>query len=125
VESRGTLVNVLSLASLVTAPVTPAYSISKAAAFSLTQTLRILFADQGVRVHGVMAGPMDTDMSRGIDIPKASPASAAAAILDGVAAGDEEIFPDPMSAALFAEGWSTGAIKTLERRNTELLLGVL
>jgi NAD(P)-dependent dehydrogenase (short-subunit alcohol dehydrogenase family) len=114
---------VLSLASLVTAPVTPAYSISKAAAFSLTQTLRILFADQGVRVHAVLAGPLDTDMARGTDVPKTAPACAAAAIFDGIAAGDEEIFPDPASAAAFAEDWPTGAVKTLERRNTELLLG--
>ncbi len=112
--SRGALVNVLSLAALATVPVTPAYAISKAAAFSMTQSLRILLAGQGVSVHAALPGPVDTDMIRGWDIPKASPAGVARAILDGVANGQEEIFPDPMSGAV-APGWDDGAIKTLER----------
>jgi NAD(P)-dependent dehydrogenase (short-subunit alcohol dehydrogenase family) len=44
-----------------------------AAAFNLTQSLRALLAGQGVRVHAVLTGPTDTDMTRGFDIPKASP----------------------------------------------------
>jgi hypothetical protein len=51
-------------------------------------------------------------MTRGLDIPKASPESVARAILDGVEAGEEEIFPDPMSASI-AEGWRGGAVKEL------------
>lgn len=114
--SGGAIVNVLSLAALATVPVTPAYAISKAAAFSMTQSLRTLLADQGVRVHAALPGPIDTDMIRDWDIPKTSPAEVAAAILDGVARGQEEIFPDPMSAALAPE-WDAGPIKTLERAN--------
>jgi NAD(P)-dependent dehydrogenase (short-subunit alcohol dehydrogenase family) len=72
-HSRGAVVNVLSNASLAAVPVLPAYSISKAAAFSLTQTLRALLAAQGMKVHAVLPGPIDTDMSRDADIPKASP----------------------------------------------------
>jgi NAD(P)-dependent dehydrogenase (short-subunit alcohol dehydrogenase family) len=53
----------------------PAYSISKAAAFSMTQSLRALLAGQGVTVHAVFPGPIDTDMSRGFEMPKASPES--------------------------------------------------
>jgi NAD(P)-dependent dehydrogenase (short-subunit alcohol dehydrogenase family) len=114
--SRGGIVNVLSLAALATVPVTPAYSLSKAAAFSLSQSLRAQLAGPGVSVHAVLAGPMDTDMIRDWDIPKTSPRSVARAILDGVEAGEEEIFPDPMSATL-ARPWRNGAIKDLERRN--------
>lgn len=114
--SGGAIVNVLSLAALATVPVTPAYAISKAAAFSMTQSLRTLLADQGVRVHAALPGPIDTDMIRDWDIPKTSPAEVAAAILDGVARGQEEIFPDPMSAALAPE-WDAGPVKTLERAN--------
>jgi NAD(P)-dependent dehydrogenase (short-subunit alcohol dehydrogenase family) len=66
-RSRGTIVNVLSLAALAALPFTPAYSISKAAAFSLTQSLRALLAAQGMSFHAVLAGPVDTDMSRGLD----------------------------------------------------------
>src|SRR5262245_5804682 len=94
-RSRGTIINVLSLAALAGVPFSPAYSISKAAAFSLTQSLRALWAGEGVRVHGVLAGPVDTDMTRSLDIPKASPESVARAIFDGVEKGEEDIFPDP------------------------------
>jgi len=119
-RSRGAIVNVLSVAAVAALPIIPAYSISKAAALSLSQSLRALLAERGVKVHVVLPGPVDTDMSRGLDIPKASPASVARAIFDGVANGDEDIFPDAMSASL-AANWSTGPIKALERQNAALV----
>src|SRR5262245_6561674 len=119
-RSKGTIVNNVSLMALAALPLTPAYSASKAAAFSLTQSLRALLAGQGVRVHAVLTGPVDTDMTRGFDIPKASAASVAQAILDGVEAGEEEIFPDPMSASL-ADGWRDGVAKAFERQNAAFL----
>lgn len=120
IDAQGAVVNVLSVAALASLPMIPAYSISKAAAFSLTQSQRALLAPQGVRVHAVLTGPTDTDMSRDLDVPKASPASVAQAIFDGVAAGDEEIFPDPLSAML-APSWADGSVKALERQNAALL----
>jgi NAD(P)-dependent dehydrogenase (short-subunit alcohol dehydrogenase family) len=84
-RSKGTIVNNVSLMALAALPLTPAYSISKAAAFSLTQSLRALLAGRGVRVHAVLTGPVDTDMTRGFDIPKTSPESVARAVFDGVA----------------------------------------
>lgn len=114
-RARGALVNVLSLAALAAVPFDPLYSVSKAAAFSLSQSLRALFAGQGLSVHVVFPGPIDTDMTRNLDIPKASAESAAAAILDGIENGDEEIFPDPMSAGV-ADGWRNSAIKALQRQ---------
>jgi NAD(P)-dependent dehydrogenase (short-subunit alcohol dehydrogenase family) len=69
----GAIVNDLSIMALAPLPLTPAYSISKAAAFSLTQSLRALLAGRGVRVHAVLTGPTDTDMVRDLDIPKTSP----------------------------------------------------
>jgi NAD(P)-dependent dehydrogenase (short-subunit alcohol dehydrogenase family) len=113
-RSRGAIVNILSVNSLAPLPRSPAYSISKAAAFSLTQSLRVLLARHGVRVHAVLAGPVDTDMLRGVDIPKASPESVAQAVFDAVDHGEEDIFPDPTSASI-ADGWRNGATKTLER----------
>jgi NAD(P)-dependent dehydrogenase (short-subunit alcohol dehydrogenase family) len=98
-RSRGAVVNVLSLASLAPPPFMPGYAISKAAAFSLTQSLRILLGAQGVSVHAVLPGPVDTDSTRNLDIPKASPESAARAIFDGVENGEEEIFPDPYASS--------------------------
>ena len=115
-RSRGAIVNVLSVNSLAPLPfIIPAYSVSKAAAFSLTQSLRARVAGQGVRVHAVLPGPVDTDMIRGFDIPKASPESVALAIFDGVDNGEEEIFPDPASAPMAAH-WRDSAAKLLERQ---------
>ncbi len=119
-ESRGAIVNVVSLAAFAAVPVVPAYSASKAAEFSLTQSLRALLAGRGVSVHAVMPGPVDTDMVRFLDIPKSTPESVASAILDGVQNGDEEIFPDPMSMAL-ADGWRNGFAKAFERQNAALV----
>jgi len=119
-RSQGAIVNNVSLAALAPIPLTPAYSISKAAAFSLTQSLRILLAGQGVRVHAVLTGPVDTEMVRELDIPKSSPASVARAIFDGIDNGEEDIFPDPLSASM-AESWRNGAAKALERQNAALV----
>jgi NAD(P)-dependent dehydrogenase (short-subunit alcohol dehydrogenase family) len=114
-RSKGAIVNNLSLAGLAALPVIPAYSISKAAAFNMTQSLRVLLAGQGVTVHAVVLGPIDTDMNRGFEIPKASPASAAVGIFDGLEKGEDDIFPDPASLSI-AEGWRTGAVKAFERQ---------
>jgi NAD(P)-dependent dehydrogenase (short-subunit alcohol dehydrogenase family) len=119
-RSRGAIVNILSVAALAALPIIPAYSISKAAAFSLSQSLRALLAGQGVSVHAVLPGPVDTDMSRGFDVPKASPESVARAIFDGVEKGEEDIFPDPMSASM-AESWRSGAVKSAERQFAKLV----
>ena len=118
-RSGGAIVNVLSLAAIAPVPVVPAYSISKAAAFSMTQSLRLFLSGQGVSVHAVFLGPVDTEMARGIPVPKASPESAAAGILDGLERGEEDIFPDPVSRPL-AEGFRGGVSKALEREFASL-----
>ena len=74
--------NILSVVSLAPMPVFPSYSISKAAALSLTQSLRPLLKRQGVSVQAVILGSVDTDMSRGFDIPKVWIESAAVGIFD-------------------------------------------
>jgi NAD(P)-dependent dehydrogenase (short-subunit alcohol dehydrogenase family) len=114
-RSKGAIVNNLSLAGLAAVPVLSAYSISKAAVLNLTQSLRALLSAQGVTVHAVFLGPIDTDMTRGLEIPKVSPESAAAGIFDGLEKGEEEIFPDPVSHSI-AEGWRAGVAKALERQ---------
>jgi NAD(P)-dependent dehydrogenase (short-subunit alcohol dehydrogenase family) len=120
-RARGAIVNNLSLAAMAAVPLIPAYSVSKAAAFSMTQSLRALLADRGVRVHAVLPGPVDTDMIRDLGIPEAaSPESVAAAIFDGVGNGEEDIFPDPMTQPL-ADGWRNGVAKAVERQNAALV----
>ncbi len=112
-RSQGAVVNNLSLVGLAPLPIIPSYSISKAAAINLTQSLRMLLAGQGISVHAVILGPVDTDMNRGFEIPKAPPEAAAAGIFDGLADGEEEIFPDPASRSI-AEAWRHGVSKALE-----------
>jgi hypothetical protein len=68
----------------------------------------------------VLTGPTDTDMTRGFDIPKASAESVARAIFDGVENGEEDIFPDPLSASL-AESWRSGPAKAFERQYAALV----
>jgi NAD(P)-dependent dehydrogenase (short-subunit alcohol dehydrogenase family) len=119
-RSRGAIVNNVSTMAFAPLPLTPAYAISKAAAFNLTQSLRALLAGRGVSVHAVLTGPTDTDMTRGFDIPKASAESVARAIFDGVENGEEDIFPDPLSETL-AESWRSGAAKAMERENAALV----
>src|SRR5271170_4364291 len=118
-RSHGAVVNNLSVNAFAPLPLIPAYSISKAAAFNLTQSLRALLAPQGVSVHAVLTGVVDTDMTRGLDIPKASPESVARAIFDGVENDEEDIFPDPMSESM-AQSWRSGAAKALERQYVAL-----
>jgi NAD(P)-dependent dehydrogenase (short-subunit alcohol dehydrogenase family) len=119
-RSRGAIVNNVSMMAMAPFPITPAYAISKAAAFNLTQSLRALLAGRGVKVHAVLTGPTDTDMTRGFDIPKSSPASVARAIFDGVENEEEDIFPDPMSEIL-AESWRGGVAKALEHEYAALV----
>lgn len=120
-RSRGAVINNLSVNALAPLPIIPAYSISKAAAFNFTQSLRVLLAERGVTVHAVLTGPVDTDMTRGFDIPKTAPESVARAVFDGVEHGQEDIFPDPLSASI-APNWDSGAAKTLERQYAALAM---
>ena len=120
VRSRGAVINNLSVNALAPLPLIPAYSISKAAAFNLTQSLRALLAPQGVRVHAVFTGPVDTDMTRGLDVPKSTPQSVAAAVFDALERDEEDIFPDPLSQSV-ARRWDSSPAKALERQYAELL----
>jgi len=93
----GAVANVLSVVSLASMPGVAGYSASKAALWSLTLALRENLRSEKVAVHGIYPGPVDTDMARSFKAEKATPLSVATAILDGIAAGDEEIFPDVMA----------------------------
>ena len=119
-RSQGAIVNNASMMAFAPLPLTPAYAVSKAALFNMTQSLRALLAPRGVRVHAVLTGPTDTDMTRGFEIPKATAESVARAIFDGVENGDEDIFPDPLSAML-ADSWRNGPAKAFEHQYAALV----
>jgi NAD(P)-dependent dehydrogenase (short-subunit alcohol dehydrogenase family) len=120
IRSGGAVINNLSVNALAPLPLIPAYSVSKAAAFNLTQSLRAFLAPQGVRVFAVFTGPVDTDMSRELDIPKATPRSVAAAVFDALQRDEQDIFPDPVSQSI-AQGWDSNPAKELERQYAQLL----
>jgi len=117
----GVLVNVGSAAGLSNVPLQPTYSASKAAQHSLTQAARALLAAEGVRVHGVYPGPVDTEMTK--DLPpqfvKTPPGDVAEAILDGVEAGEDDIFPDPFATALGKQFYDSP--KAVERQMAALV----
>ena len=111
---HGAVVNILTLVALASMPGLGVYNASKAAAWSLTQSLRADLAKRDVRVFGVFPGAVDTDMLKGVEMPKTSSHDVASAILDGVEADEEDIFPDPMSKQLYTQ-WAADH-KGIERQ---------
>jgi NAD(P)-dependent dehydrogenase (short-subunit alcohol dehydrogenase family) len=114
----GALINLGSLASLVNFPPFPTYSDSKAAVHSLTQGIR-LTRGGSIQVVGVYPGPVDTDMAKTLEMDKATTQSVATAILNGLEAGETDIFPDPVAEG-FVGPYEAGA-KTLENNTAEML----
>jgi NAD(P)-dependent dehydrogenase (short-subunit alcohol dehydrogenase family) len=93
----GALLNVLSVASWISSPMLAAYAVSKSAAWSLTNGLRIALRGQGTQVLGLHVGFIDTDLTRGIDLPKLAPAEVVAKAYAALAAGQEEVLIDELS----------------------------
>jgi NAD(P)-dependent dehydrogenase (short-subunit alcohol dehydrogenase family) len=98
----GGVVNILTLLSMVSLPGLAAYNASKAAGWSLTQSFRADLAKRGISVHAVFPGAVDTDMARSLTIPKTPAIDVARETLAGVEAGDEDIYPDPMSKTVYS-----------------------
>jgi NAD(P)-dependent dehydrogenase (short-subunit alcohol dehydrogenase family) len=96
----GALVNMLSVVSWFTYPPSGSQCAAKAAQLSLTNGIRIELRAQNTLVVGVFAGFIDTDMSRGIDVPKSAPLAIARRVIDGIEAGEEEILADDRSVAV-------------------------
>lgn len=94
-RGSGTIVNVVSIVGLVSAPPLGGYSASKAALQSLTQTLRATLKASGIDVIGIYPGPVDTDLARHIPLEKATAEHVAVNIVRGIENGDAYIFPDP------------------------------
>jgi NAD(P)-dependent dehydrogenase (short-subunit alcohol dehydrogenase family) len=93
----GAIVNMLSVSSFYTSPLTASYGASKAAELSLTNGTRTEIAHHGTLVVAVHASFIDTDMSAGIDAPKVSPESVARQAFDAVEAGEIEVLADERS----------------------------
>lgn len=117
----GAIVNLGSIASHVNFPVLGSYSAAKAAVHSLTQGVRAELAAQGTRVVGVYPGPVDTDMAENFPMDKTAPNTVAKTVLEGLEAGEEDIYPDPMSTEMHAA--LLGDPKAVERQTGEMLPG--
>ena len=73
------------------------YGDSKAAIWSLTNSLRIELEKQRTLVTGVHLGYTETEMTTGFDVPKNDPRDVARQIVDGVERGDAEVLADDMT----------------------------
>ncbi|MEJ2802180.1 SDR family oxidoreductase [Comamonadaceae bacterium PP-2] len=93
----GALLNVLSVASWINRPALGLYGMSKSAAWALTNGLRHELRDQGTQVLGLHMGFVDTDLTRDIDGPKATPQSVVEQAFDALAAGAEEVLGDELT----------------------------
>ena len=93
----GALLNVLSIASWVNGGELAAYSASKSAAWSLTNALRTELAAQKTQVLGLHMGYVDTDLTRGFEVPKASPDDIVKRALDGLESGLDEVLADEIT----------------------------
>jgi NAD(P)-dependent dehydrogenase (short-subunit alcohol dehydrogenase family) len=90
----GGLLNVLSIASWVNGGELAAYSASKSAAWSLTNSLRTELAAQKTQVLGLHMAYVDTDLTNGFDVPKSSPEAIVKRALDGLESGLDEVLAD-------------------------------
>jgi NAD(P)-dependent dehydrogenase (short-subunit alcohol dehydrogenase family) len=99
----GAIINMLSLLSFVSAPAFAAYNASKAAAWSISMSLRPKLSADGVKIINAFPAGIDTDMLAGVDGDKDAPRSVARAILDAVEAGQEDVYP--CSAAAIYAAW--------------------
>ena len=90
----GAILNLLSILSWVNTPMLGAYGVTKAAAWALTNSLRIELKAQGTQVVGFHGGFIDTDMVRALDAPKATPQDVVSQSFAAIAAGELEVRVD-------------------------------
>jgi short-subunit dehydrogenase len=103
----GAILNVESILALAPIPALAGYCASKAAAHSMTTSLRALVADKHISVHALLPGPIDTKLSADLPGPKSDPRDIARAALDGVEAAEDVIVPDAFAAEGYTT-WSSG-----------------
>lgn len=93
----GALLNVLSVASWINSPMLSVYGASKSAAWALTNGLRNDLRAQGTQVLGLHMGFVDTDLTRGIEMPKSTPEAIVRRAFDALEAGAEEVLADELT----------------------------
>lgn len=105
--NESAVINVLTSATWLSAPVLTAYSASKTAAWSYTNNVRLALKAQNTAVMALHVHFVDTDLTKGLNIPKEDPNDVARITFEGLEAGKSEVFADNTAraakAALSAE----------------------
>jgi len=96
----GAFLNVLSVASWITTPALAAYAVTKSAAWSVTNGVRIALKDQATQVLGLHVGFVDTELTRGMDLPKLAPPKVVARAYAALEEGKSEVLIDGLSQAV-------------------------
>ncbi len=99
-KPNAAIINVLSDIVWLPRPILTPYAASKAAAWSYTNQLRFHLRERGVQVLGLHVGFVDTDLTNGIDVPKASPEDVVRQTFDALVAGKSEVMADEGTAVL-------------------------
>jgi NAD(P)-dependent dehydrogenase (short-subunit alcohol dehydrogenase family) len=103
----GAILNILSIVSFISGPLLASYAVTKSAAWSLTNGLRHELRAQGTQVVGLHAGFIDTDLTRGFDVPKARPEDVVDQAFAALEAGELEVLTDEKTRAV-KQGLSQG-----------------
>ena len=98
----GALVNLISVIAHSNVPLMATYAASKSALLSLTQALRAELRQQGTHVMGVLPGAVDTPMTPGFEGMKMRPQQVAEALIQGLKARMEDIYPGGMASGVFS-----------------------
>ena len=114
----GAVVNMLTLLSFISAPGFAGYNASKAAAWSMTMSLRAYLRPKGIQVINAFPAGIDTDMLAGVDAPKDSPESVVRDVLAAVIADQEDVYP--ASASDVFDAWRADQ-KSVEAAFAEMM----
>jgi NAD(P)-dependent dehydrogenase (short-subunit alcohol dehydrogenase family) len=90
----GGIINVLSIASWITGPLLATYSVTKSSAWSMTNAVRQELAAQQTQVLGLHVGFIDTDLTKGLEVPKVSAEQVVTRTFDGLEAGADQVLAD-------------------------------
>lgn len=93
----GAVINVLSIASWITGPLLATYSVTKSAAWSMTNALRQELQAQQTQVLGLHVGFIDTDLTKDLDVPKVTPAAVVEATFAGLEQGAHQVLADDVT----------------------------
>ncbi len=97
IKENGSIITINSILAFMNLPIMAQYCASKSALHSITQAIRAELKSKSIEVFEVFPGPMDTEMSKNLQMDKATPLQVVLNTFDGLTNKDFEIFPDDYS----------------------------